>query len=75
MSLKTNDISVRLVLLEQAKSHQYQVAIIIIYTLVRQKGLEPSRPKALAPKASASTNSATAACGDCSICAAKLPPK
>ena len=43
--------------------------------MVRQKGLEPSRPKALAPKASASTNSATAACGDCSICAAKLPPK
>lgn len=29
--------------------------------LVRQKGLEPSRPKTLAPKASASTNSATAA--------------
>ena len=29
--------------------------------MVRQKGLEPSRPKTLAPKASASTNSATAA--------------
>ena len=31
------------------------------FLLVRQKGLEPSRPRTLAPKASASTNSATAA--------------
>src|SRR3990167_8685923 len=29
--------------------------------LVRMKGLEPSRPKALAPKASVSTNSTTSA--------------
>ncbi len=30
--------------------------------LVRMKGLEPSRPEALAPKASVSTNSTTSAC-------------
>ena len=29
--------------------------------MVREKGLEPSRPKALAPKASVSTNSTTRA--------------
>jgi hypothetical protein len=29
--------------------------------LVRMKGLEPSRPRALAPKASVSTNSTTSA--------------
>lgn len=32
------------------------------FTLVREKGLEPSRPEALAPKASVSTNSTTRAC-------------
>ena len=32
-----------------------------IVSLVREKGLEPSRPKALAPKASVSTNSTTRA--------------
>ena len=30
--------------------------------MVREKGLEPSRPEALAPKASVSTNSTTRAC-------------
>ena len=48
--------------------------------LVRKGYINPIKYKnrqasLLAPKASASTNSATAACGDCSICAAKLPPK
>lgn len=33
------------------------------FYLVREKGLEPSRPKALAPKASVSTNSTTRAYG------------
>lgn len=32
-----------------------------IVSLVREKGLEPSRPEALAPKASVSTNSTTRA--------------
>ncbi len=31
------------------------------FYMVREKGLEPSRPKALAPKASVSTNSTTRA--------------
>lgn len=31
------------------------------FCLVREKGLEPSRPEALAPKASVSTNSTTRA--------------
>lgn len=32
--------------------------------MVRERGLEPPRPKALAPKASVSTNSTTRACID-----------
>ena len=32
-----------------------------VFYMVREKGLEPSRPKALAPKASVSTNSTTRA--------------
>ncbi|MDB5162899.1 MAG: hypothetical protein JWN28_506 [Candidatus Saccharibacteria bacterium] len=38
---------------------------VINYVLVRAKGLEPSRPKALAPKASVSTNSTTRAYLNC----------
>ena len=34
---------------------------ILVTYLVRMKGLEPSRPKTLEPKSSASTNSATSA--------------
>ena len=33
-----------------------------VFIMVRMKGLEPSRPEALAPKASVSTNSTTSAC-------------
>ncbi len=32
-----------------------------LFSLVRERGLEPPRPKALAPKASVSTNSTTRA--------------
>ena len=32
-----------------------------LFSMVREKGLEPSRPEALAPKASVSTNSTTRA--------------
>lgn len=34
---------------------------ICLFNMVREKGLEPSRPEALAPKASVSTNSTTRA--------------
>ena len=33
----------------------------MLFSMVREKGLEPSRPEALAPKASVSTNSTTRA--------------
>jgi hypothetical protein len=35
--------------------------MICLFYMVREKGLEPSRPEALAPKASVSTNSTTRA--------------
>lgn len=45
----------------------------LTYSMVREKGLEPSRPKALVPKTSASTNSATRAWNEnyCSMNCAK----
>ena len=39
------------------KRHRYRC----LFSMVREKGLEPSRPEALAPKASVSTNSTTRA--------------
>ena len=36
-------------------------AVLLLTHLVRMKGLEPSRPKALVPKTSVSTNSTTSA--------------
>jgi hypothetical protein len=45
--------------------HLYQIEKtdqpICLFYLVRERGLEPPRPKALAPKASVSTNSTTRA--------------
>ena len=48
-------------MLQLCVKHESSSFSVILPLLVRMKGLEPSRPKALAPKANVSTNSTTSA--------------